>query len=35
VDSKGNQIGQEYMGAKSKADWAAIIDQLLAEQEAK
>ena len=35
VDSKGNQIGQEYMGAKSKADWVAIIDQLLAEQEAK
>ncbi|MDD4851098.1 MAG: rhodanese-like domain-containing protein [Gemmiger sp.] len=31
VDSKGNQVGELYMGARSKAAWAEIIDGLLAE----
>lgn len=30
VDSEGKQVGNAYMGAKSKADWALIIDETLA-----
>ena len=33
VDSKGNIVGQSYVGAKDKADWASIIDALLLEVE--
>ena len=29
VDSKGNQIGQMYLGARSQQDWQKIIDKLL------
>lgn len=29
VDEDGNQVGQQYLGAKSKAQWKAIIDSLL------
>lgn len=29
VDSSGNQIGKSYLGAKSKEQWTAIIDELL------
>lgn len=31
VDSKGNQVGQAYVGARDKASWAQIIDETLAE----
>lgn len=31
VDSKGNQVGQAYVGARDKAAWAEIIDDTLAE----
>lgn len=30
VDSKGNPVGQSYVGSRSGADWAKIIDGLLA-----
>ena len=33
VDSQGNQVGQVYMGARSKEQWAAIIDGLLGEMQ--
>ena len=29
VDSEGNQIGESYMGSRSKDSWTAIIDGLL------
>ena len=29
VDKNGNQIGQVYLGSKSKKDWQKIIDKLL------
>ena len=29
VDQKGNQIGESYVGSKSKAEWKNIIDSLL------
>lgn len=29
VDEEGNQIGQSYVGARSKSDWKKIIDELL------
>ncbi len=29
VDSKGNQVGQMYLGARSQQDWQKIIDKLL------
>ncbi len=31
VDADGNQVGSVYIGAKSKSDWAAVIDTTLAE----
>lgn len=31
VDSEGRQVGNAYLGAKSKEDWAAILDDLLEE----
>ncbi|MFR8547070.1 MAG: TlpA family protein disulfide reductase [Lachnospiraceae bacterium] len=31
VDKQGNQVGEIYTGARSKADWAAIADELLEE----
>lgn len=31
VDSEGNQVGESYLGARSKAQWTAIIDELLGE----
>ncbi len=31
VDENGNQVGSAYLGAKSKADWASIIDETLKE----
>lgn len=31
VDSKGNQVGESYIGSKSYDDWAAIIESLLSE----
>ncbi len=31
VDSKGNLIGEEVTGSRSKADWIKIIDEVLAE----
>ncbi len=31
VDKDGNQVGQAYVGSRSKADWKAIIDQTLSE----
>jgi thiol-disulfide isomerase/thioredoxin len=33
VDSKGNQIGESYIGSRSYDDWAAIIEFLLSEVE--
>ena len=33
VDSQGNQVGESYLGAKSKDQWTAIIDELLAQVE--
>lgn len=30
VDQNGAQVGEIYLGSKSKADWAAVIDALLA-----
>ena len=32
VDSKGKQIGEAYLGARSRKDWQKIIDDLLAAQ---
>ena len=32
VDSKGQQIGEVYLGARSRKDWQKIIDDLLAAQ---
>ena len=29
VDENGNQIGERYLGAKSKAEWQKIIDSLI------
>lgn len=29
VDENGNQIGAQYLGAKSKAEWKKIVDALL------
>ena len=31
VDSDGNQVGEVYVGAKSKSQWEAIIDKTLSE----
>lgn len=31
VDENGNQVGEVYVGSRSKSDWKAIIDSLLAE----
>lgn len=31
VDKDGNQVGSVYIGAKSKSDWASIIDETLGE----
>ncbi|MBR2012696.1 MAG: TlpA family protein disulfide reductase [Clostridia bacterium] len=31
VDERGNQVGETYIGSRSKEDWAAIIDSLLKE----
>ena len=28
-DEEGNQLGESYVGSKSKADWIAIIEELL------
>ena len=33
VDSNGKQIGEVYLGARSRKDWQKIIDNLLAAQE--
>ena len=33
VDSKGNQIGQMYLGARNQQDWQKIIDKLLKDAE--
>ena len=33
LDSNGNQIGEAYAGAKPKAKWAAIIEELLENKE--
>lgn len=33
VDSQGNQVGESYLGARSKEQWIAIIDELLAQVE--
>lgn len=30
VDSEGNQVGEVYMGARSKVFWSTIVDELLA-----
>ena len=30
VNSKGEQVGSTYLGAKDKEDWTAIIEQTLA-----
>ena len=31
VDSKGNLVGESYIGSRSGADWSQIIDTLLAQ----
>ena len=31
VDSQGNQVGDCYYGARSKAQWTEIIEELLGE----
>ncbi len=31
VDSQGNQVGDSYFGARSKAQWTEIIEELLGE----
>lgn len=31
VDADGNQVGYAYLGAKDKAGWQAVIDQMLEE----
>ena len=31
VDENGNQVGETYIGSRSKSDWADIIDTLLKE----
>ncbi len=31
VDESGNQVGETYIGSRSKEDWADIIDSLLKE----
>ena len=31
LDSQGNQVGERYIGARSKDDWALIIEQVLIE----
>lgn len=31
VDSQGNQVGESYLGARSKEAWTEIIDELLGE----
>lgn len=33
VDSEGKQVGQSYLGARSKSQWTLIIDELLGEVE--
>ena len=33
VDSQGNQVGESYLGARSKEQWIAIIDELLTQVE--
>ncbi len=33
VDSEGKQVGQSYLGARSKDQWIKIIDELLGEVE--
>ena len=33
VDENGQQIGQSYIGAKSKAQWSKILDALLGQME--
>ena len=34
VDSQGNLVGESYVGSRSKADWAQVIDTLLPEAQA-
>ena len=31
VDSQGNQVGESYLGARSKEEWSKIIEELLGE----
>lgn len=31
-DEEGNQLGESYVGSRSKTDWTAIIDELLESQ---
>ena len=31
MDESGNQVGEAYIGSRSKSDWAGIIDTLLKE----
>jgi len=33
LNEKGEQVGEEYIGSRSKAEWAAIIDRLQEEVE--
>lgn len=33
VDSAGNQVGESYLGARSKEQWIEIIDELLGEMQ--
>ena len=33
VDSQGNQVGESYLGSRSKEQWIAIIDELLGQVE--
>lgn len=33
LNENGEQVGEEYIGSRSKAEWAAIIDSLLEEIE--
>lgn len=33
VDSEGNQVGQSYLGARSKTQWQQIIQELLEEMQ--
>ena len=31
IDSEGNQVGDSYLGARSKEQWIEIIEELLGE----